>query len=152
MAQIQNPRKKFNFQIYIPGLNPFLAQNVTLPDIGTEVDEHGDANYKVKTPGMSVVGTCKVEKISIATGSDNWIWEWVRQCQDAITQGFTLLPSQVKRTIRVDQLSVDGITVLNTWELIDAYPSNINGVQLSRVESGNTMEDIDFQVDLVQRL
>ena len=32
MANIANPRKQFAFSIFAAGLNPFLAQKVTIPE------------------------------------------------------------------------------------------------------------------------
>jgi hypothetical protein len=90
MAMIENPRKEFNFSIFTPGLNPFLAQKVTLPD--WEIDEvaHGDTNYDVKTGGRAKFGSLTIEKISVATAPDNWIWLWMRQIQDVFLGGWSI--------------------------------------------------------------
>lgn len=148
MAQIPNPRKNFNFTISAPGLNPFLAQEVDIPDHDLDVVEHGDANFDVKTGGKKKYGTCKVRKISSATAPDNWIWNWLFQVQDEFTGGGDL-PINYKLTLTVEQFSNDGQTVLNTWVLYGAWPSKVSGVSFKRTSSENVMEEIEFQVDQI---
>jgi len=147
MAQVENPRKQFNFSIFAPGLNPFLAQKVMLPDVGFDVTKHGDTNYYVKTAGMLDVGTLNIEKISSATAPDSWIWQWIRLIQDAKLGGGAL-PIIYKRTLEIHHYSNDGITVLNKYIFEGCWPSKLNGVELSRQGSDNTLESIEFQVDI----
>jgi phage tail-like protein len=147
-VNIPNPRKNFNFSIQVPGLNPFLAQQVDIPDFDIDVVEHGDANFLVKTGGMQKYGTCKVSKISTATAPDNWVWDWMFQVQDVFAGGGDL-PSNYKRSVVIEQFSNDGVTVINTWVLYGCWPSKINGVNFRRKESDNTMEEIEFCVDQV---
>ena len=147
MAQIDNPRKVFNFSIFVPGLNPFLAQEVTLPDTGLAVTTHGDTNFDVKTGGRLEVGTLMVDKISPATSPDSWVFQWINTIQNAALGGGAL-PSLYKRTLRVEEYSNDGFTVLNTHEYQGCWPSKMNGIKLSRVSSDNTMTSVEFQVDI----
>lgn len=147
MAQINNPRKVFNFGIFIPGLNPFLAQKVTTPDVEIEEVAHGDTNYDVKTGGRLKVGSLMVEKISSATESDNWIFNWINTIQNARLGGGAL-PSIYKRTIVVEEYAPDGVTVLNTHTYEGCWPKKRNGVELSRTQSDNTLTSIEFAVDI----
>lgn len=151
MAIIENPRKQFNFSIFAPGLNPFLAQKVTIPDIETDVVTHGDTNYLVKTGGIQKVGNLVIEKIAQATGPDSWVWAWIFQVQDTFIGG-GLLPIIYKKTIEIQHFSVDGITVIDRWVCYGCYPSKVNGIELSRVDSNNTMENCEFQVDRVRKI
>jgi hypothetical protein len=146
MANIANPRKNFQFSISVPGLNPFLAQKVTLPEESIDVVEHGDTNYLVKTGGIRKVGKLVVEKIMFATGADNWLRDWMLEVQN-ITLGGGLLPSLYKRTIRIDQLSNDGVTIINTHYYYGCWPSKRDAIELDRTTSENTMEKIEFEVD-----
>lgn len=146
MANIANPRKQFNFSISTPGLNPFLAQKVTLPDFEIDVVEHGDTNYDVKTGGRAKFGQLMIEKIATATGPDNWVWEWMQEIQDVFVGG-GFLPSIYKRTIEIFQYSTDGVAVINRWRLLGCWPNKINGVELDRLGSDNTMESLEFCVD-----
>ncbi len=146
MAQIPNPRKTFNFSIAVAGLNPFLAQEVDIPDFDIDVTEHGDTNHDIKTGGRAKFGTLKIKKISSATGPDNWIWNWMLQVQNVFTGGGDL-PSNYKRTVVVEQFLNDGVTVINSWVFYGSWPSKINGVSFKRTGSDNTMEDIELQVD-----
>lgn len=147
MPQINNPRKVFNFSIFAPGLNPFLAQKVTTPDIEIDSVEHGDANYDVKTGGRLKVGSLNVEKISSATTSDSWIFDWMNTIQNAMLGGGAL-PIIYKRQITVEEYSTDGVTVLNTHDYDGCWPKKRNGVELSRTQSENTLQSIEFSVDI----
>lgn len=147
MPQINNPRKVFNFGIFIPGLNPFLAQKVTTPDVEIDSVAHGDANYDVKTGGRLKVGSLMVDKISSATESDNWIFNWLQTIQNA-TLGGGALPSLYKRTIMVEEYGPDGVTVLNRHVYEGAWPKKRNGIELNRQASDNTLQSIEFEVDI----
>lgn len=148
MAIIANPKKHFNFSVFTPGLQPMLVQKLSLPDMGFDTDEHGDLNFKVKTAGLINVGVLKIEKISPIIVGDNWIWDWLRLIQDPILGGGAL-PSLYKRQLIIQQLAPGGVAVLDSWTALEAYPSKINGVDFSRVDSGNTMHSVEFQVDRI---
>jgi hypothetical protein len=147
MAQIANPRKQFNFSIFCPGLNPFLAQKVTTPDIEIEEVTHGDTNHDIKTGGRLKVGSLNVDKISPATASDSWVFDWMNTIQNALLGGGAL-PSIYKRQITIEEYSTDGITVLNTHDYEGAWPKKRNGIELSRTQSENTLQSIEFAVDI----
>jgi hypothetical protein len=151
MAYVNNPAKVFNFRIDFPGRpwNQWLAQKVTIPEHEIEVVEHGDANHVIKTGGLIKFGMITVEKISEATQPDSFAWGWIRQVQSVIRRGGDL-PIQYKATCLITQLSVDGITPLNVWECTGVWPSKINGIDLSRTESENTMQTIEFCVDGIE--
>lgn len=147
MAQIENPRKQFNFSISIPGLNPFLAQKVTLPDVEVEQVSHGDTNYDVKTGGRLKVGNLSIEKISSATQPDSWFFQWMKAVQNAQLGGGAL-PIAYKRTIEIVQYSTDGVTVLNRYVYTGVWPAKKNGIELNRMGSENTLESVEFSVDI----
>lgn len=146
MAQVANPHKKFLFSISLLGMNPFLAQKVTLPDREIDVIEHGEGNHVIKTGGMVKFGTLNVEKLSSASGPDRLFWDWILTVQDAVTGG-GLVPDIYKLACQVDFLKNDGIVVLNSFTYGGVWPSKINGIELDRVSSDNTIESIEFQVD-----
>ena len=146
MAQIANPRKQFNFSIFFAGMNPFLAQKVTIPEESVDVTEHGDTNFLVKTGGIKKIGKVIIEKISFATVGDNWVYNWMLEVQNTQLGG-GLLPSLYYRNGTIEEYSTDGITVLNRWTIIEAWPSQRGAIDLSRTESGNTMERIELEVN-----
>ena len=76
-AKVKNPRKKFLWQITFPKhpLNPYLFQNVQLPEISIEQVEHGDVNRSVKTAGRVSVGNLTAQKLETTSGSDTWLWD-----------------------------------------------------------------------------
>ena len=151
MANIANPRKQFNFSIYAPGLNPFLAQKVTIPEVSIDVVEHGDTNYDVKTGGRKKIGTILIDQISPATGPDNWVETWMNQVQNEILGG-GFLPSIYKRNLTIDEYSTDGVTIINQHECFGCWPSKRNGIELNRRGSDNTLKSIELQVDQVNKI
>ncbi len=151
MANIANPRKQFQFSIFAPGLNPFLAQKVTIPEVSIDVVEHGDTNFDVKTGGRKKFGKITIEKISTALGPDNWLESWMNEVQNVFLGG-GLLPVVYKRTLTIDQYSNDGITIINSWICYGAWPSKRNGIELDRKGSDNTMESIELEVDQVSKI
>lgn len=146
MAIIANPRKQFQFRISIPGINPFLVQKVRMPDVEVEVIEHGDTNFDVKTGGRKKVGMLSIEKLAPADGLDDSLWQWIHSIQNTATGGGAF-PSQYKSWILIEELSTDGVTSIRRQELEGCWPSKINGIELDRASSGNTIESIDFAVD-----
>lgn len=145
-AKVPNPRKQFQFTIIIPGLNPFLAQEVKLPDVDFDVQEHGDTNFQVKTAGQVKYGTLQVSKIQPATGLDVFMENWARRIQNTLTGGGEL-PSQYKEQAIVEEFSSDGITVIQRHIYSGVWPSKLNGKDLSRKGSENTIHSIEFCVD-----
>lgn len=153
MAQIENPRKKFNYSIQvIPApINPFLAQKVTIPEIALGIVKHGDTNHDIKTAGRVEYGEINIEKISTTSGADNYFFDWITSCQDAIIGG-GLLPSQYKRVVTITELAEDGTSVLNTWVCIGVWPQKINGTELDRQDTENTIESLVLCVDQIEKL
>lgn len=148
MAKVSDPKKHFNFTIRVAGLNEWLVQKLTIPDHEIDVVEHGDTNFIVKTGGIIKFGNVMVEKISPATFPDNFIWTWIRQVQDALIGGGQL-PSVYKRTGDAIHFSNDNITPTDIWTLEGLWPCKINGIELARATSENTIESIEFCVDRV---
>jgi len=153
MAQISNPRKNFNFSIQIAPLpiDPFLAQKVTIPEVSLDVVEHGDRNFDVKTAGRAKVGMIMMEKISTTSGADNYIFDWLFSCQDMILGG-GLIPPAYKRVLTITELAEDGTSILNTWICTGVWPNKINGTELNRQDSANTIESVEFCVDQIDKL
>lgn len=146
MAKIQNPRKQFQFTILIPGLNPFLAQEVDTADVEFDSVEHGDVGFLVKTAGLKKFGMLKVSKIKQADSTDTFIRDWQRQIFDTQLGGGDL-PSNYKVTILIEEYSNDGETVVERHEYDGCWPMKANGVALNRKGSENTIESIEFCID-----
>jgi phage tail-like protein len=146
MAKVANPHKQFQFSIFLYGMNPFLAQKVTTPDRELDKIEHGEGNHVIKTAGMVRIGELTVEKISSASLADNLIWGWIALIQNEYSGG-GVIPDVYKKAIQVQRLATDGVTVLNTWSYTGAWPSKINGTELDRTSSDNTIQSIEFCVD-----
>jgi phage tail-like protein len=146
MAEISNPHKKFQFSIFLMGMNPFLAQKVKLADRDIDQVEHGEGNHLVKTAGMLKLGNVTIDKISNSSIPDKLMWAWIHSIQDEFTGGGAP-PAIYKLGMQVQKLATDGATVIGTWNYIGAWPCKINGVELDRMSSDNTIESLEFSVD-----
>lgn len=152
-AKVKNPRKKFLWQITFVKhpLNPYLFQEVSIPELEIEQVSHGDINRDVKTGGRVTVGNLVCRKLESTSGSDTWLWDWLMSVQDLILGG-GLTPSEYWETVRVDELAEDGVSILNSWICEEVWPSKVNSQDLDRMSSDNTLEEIEFSVGTVNKL
>lgn len=146
MAEVANPHKKFQFSIFLFGMNPFLVQKVTLPDRSVDQIEHGEGNHLVKTGGLLKFSNMMLDKISNASLPENLIWIWISLVQNGTTGGGAI-PEIYKKTIQVQKLSTNMAKPIKTWNYVGVWPVKINGVELDRVSSDNTIESIELSVD-----
>ena len=152
-AKIKNPRKTFLFQIIFTKhpINAYLFQKATIPEVNVEEVEHGDVNRSVKTAGRVSVGTLTVSKLETTSGSDTWLWDWLMSVQDMLLGG-GLTPSQYWETVQINELAEDGVSILNSWICEEVWPTRLNGQDLDRMSSDNTIEEIEFSVGTVEKL
>ena len=152
-AKIKNPRKTFLFQIIFTKhpINAYLFQKATIPEVSVEEVEHGDVNRSVKTAGRVSVGTLTVSKLETTSGSDTWLWDWLMSVQDMLLGG-GLTPSQYWETEQINELAEDGVSILNSWICEEVWPTRLNGQDLDRMSSDNTIEEIEFSVGTVEKL
>lgn len=152
-AKVRNPRKTFLWQVIFVKhpINPYLFQNVQLPEINVEQTTHGDINRDVKTGGRVTVGNLTVNKLETTSGSDTWLWDWMASVQDMILGG-GLKPTQYWEVVQVNELAEDGVSILNSWILTEVWPTRLNGQTLDRMSSDNTVEDIEFSVGTCEKL
>lgn len=152
-AKVANPRKKFLWSIKFleHPVNAYLFQRCTLPEITIEEVAHGDVNRDVKTAGRISVGSLTCEKLETTSGSDTWFWDWLMACQDLILGG-GLIPTQYWSTVVVSELAEDGVSVLNSWVCTEVWPTRVNGQELDRMSSDNTLESIEFSVGTCEKL
>ena len=152
-AKVKNPRKKFLWQITFVKhpLNPYLFQEVSIPELEIEQVSHGDINRDVKTGGRITVGNLVCRKLESTSGSDTWLWDWLMSVKDLILGG-GLTPSEYWETVRVDELAEDGVSILNSWICEEVWPSKVNSQDLDRMSSDNTLEEIEFSVGTVNKL
>ncbi|MEG1415176.1 MAG: phage tail protein [Clostridium sp.] len=152
MAKIKNPRKKFLWQVTFVKhpINSYLFQSIDLPEKTVEIVEHGDINRTVKTGGRITTGNMTANKLETTSGSDTWLWDWMSSVQDA-TLGGGLTPSEYWETVKVDELAEDGTSVINSWILEEVWPTRLNGQNLDRMSSDNTIEQIEFAVGTIDK-
>jgi phage tail-like protein len=150
-ANIENPRKQFNFTLSVPGLNPFLAQDVDIPGIEIDVVNHGDTNHDIKTGGRKKIEPIKIKKLIPAEIGDTWLFDWINRVQNEFTGGGQL-PSQYKTNIIITEFSNDNQTILNRWVAEGCWPNKLSAQQLRRMASENSMEDFELQVDKITKI
>src|SRR5689334_6340056 len=114
MPQVSNPHKKFQFSIFLYGMNPFLAQKVTMPDREVAAIEHGEGNYTVKTGGMIALGNVIVEKLFNANFADRLFYGWIKMVQDEFGGGGAP-PDIYKQAMQIVHYATNGVTVLKTY-------------------------------------
>lgn len=151
MAIIQDPRKFFQFSIILEGLNPFLCQEVEVPEVEVEKAEHGDTNYDVKTAGRTKYGTLRLKKLRVASASDNLFFNWMKQCSNVWSGGGDT-PILYKKNLYVDELGLDGSTILNSEFYENVWPSRRGAMNFQRMTSDNLIEEIEMEVDRVDRV
>ena len=152
-AKVKNPRKKFLWQITFAEhpVNSYLFQSVEIPEVSVEQVSHGDINRDVKTPGRVSVGNLVAKKLETTDGSDTWLWDWLMACQDLLVGG-GLPPASVWSECIVNELAEDGTTIINSWVCTEVWPCKLNGQELDRMSSDNTIEDIEFSVGTIEKL
>lgn len=153
MAKISNPRKVFNWSIQIipDPINPFLFQVVKLPDYTVDQVKHGDTNHDIKTAGRAEVSNMTAEKLMKSNESDTYMWGWINACQSILLGGGSI-PDIYKKSAKITELAEDGSTVINTWEASGLWPCKVNGHSLDRMKSENTLENIEFSVDELEKV
>lgn len=152
-AKIPNPRKRFMFSITFVKhpINSYLFQTVTIPEKSIEEARHGDVNRDVKTAGRVMFGSLMCTKLLTTSGSDTWLWDWMQSCQDTLLGG-GLTPNEYWEDLKIDELAEDGTSVVNTWIIKEAWPMRLNGQELSRMSSENSIESIELSVGDVEKL
>lgn len=148
-AKVPNPRKGFQFNIILPGLNAFMAQEVKLPDDEFEAVEHGDTGHDIKTAGKRKVGMLTVNRIFDAAGLDVYFTTWANDIR-SFTTGGGQPPSQYKRTAIVEEYANDGVTVIERHTCLGVWPQKRNGKEFSRKSSDNTVQSLEFCLDEIQ--
>lgn len=151
MGLVSNPRKVFNFRIEIEGIDQAEFQTVQLPENGVDVVEHGGSNYKIKTGGLTNVGTLILGKLRALPLGDTKAWRWLNQIQNPDTGGGDL-PSNYKRTIIIKEMNSFGTVAVNRWVYSGCFPSKISYNELSRTSSDNTIETLEISVDKVRQV
>lgn len=145
MPTLVNPHKKFQWGLALYGLVEIRAQKCTTPEFDLDQVEHGEGNYKAKTAGMMNFSNFTVERLDSASFPDGIFWQWIQTIQNVQT-GIGLPPQTYKRNAQIFKYNQSGI-IIGTWINEGVWPKKINGVELDRVSSDNTVETIEFSVD-----
>lgn len=134
--------KQFQYSIEIEGLEQFLAQELTLPDVTVDEVEHGEGNIVVRTPGMMKFGDLTVSKLVASTVSDTWASDLIRQINNPDTN--TGQPvTTIFKTVVIRLKDIAG-NVKKTYELFDCWIKQKTGISLSSTTSDNIIEEAIF--------
>lgn len=141
-----NPRKKFLWTLEFEGLEPLLAQKVSLPKISIETAEHGSGNLLVKTGGMVKLTELEVSKLMFANKNEGWAYEWLKKVANPET-GSNGVPTDYKKNGYLVYLQPDQETILQKWQLIGCFPKEYEIEELDKTSSDNLIEKITISVD-----
>lgn len=136
-----SPRNNAAFRFEVQGLNTFLVQEVTTPDVNFTEISFGQPwpLPDAKTPGKLQVGDLVLRKIKpLESGQDTWIWDWMAAA--------FVLPNGNKRVGMLYELDNAG-NVLDTYFCGLVWPKGVNGVNYVREGGGDKiMEECTFSV------
>ena len=122
-----------------------------LPDVSIEQVKHGDVNRDVKTAGRVEVGNMTAEKLETTSGSDTFLWDWMLKIQNMLLGGGGT-PEDYWEEVLVSELAEDGITIINQWITTEVWPCKLNGQNLDRMSSENTIEKMEFSVGTIDKV
>jgi hypothetical protein len=145
MARIVNPRKGHNFFLVLGGVDQFLIQEITFPDLSVDVVEHGDINYIVKTPGIMKIGPMELKKLSPTEATDNWALLWLFAAQTPGVGG--LIPAALTQSVIIEERDASNMVTVSKilWE--GAWVSQVQRAHSTRVASENRIESVTLQVE-----
>jgi phage tail-like protein len=144
------PLKQFSYSVEIDGLNQFLCQDISLPEMTIDEAEHTEGNFKTRTPGLVALGDLTLSNLKPSDTSDPWAWDWINGVQNPST-GIGLTPDQYQRNVVV-RLKDNGGNTIESWEFLDCWPKKALGLSLSKTSSDNIMEEVVLVVNGVNKL
>jgi hypothetical protein len=145
MARVPNPRKGHNFFLVMGGVDQYLIQEISFPELSVDVVEHGDINFIVKTPGIMKIGAMELKKLSPTEATDNWAVNWLFAAQTPGIGG--LIPSALTKDIIIEERDASNQVPVSKilWE--GAWVSNVVRGGSTRVTSENRIESVTLQVE-----
>lgn len=137
-----NVAKNFRFALVIAGVDQFLIQKATLPDV--EVTEHlhaGDIGQPdVKTPGKKKIGDLVLTKLIGTANTDTWAWEWMNTVNRSLRVAYA-------RYGVLKLMGEDPLVPIALWDLGEIWPKKIKGLELDKTGDGdNAMEEVTFSI------
>lgn len=151
MAIIANTRKNFQYRIEMQGIEQFLVQKVTLPDIEIAATAHGEANMDVKTPGRITVGDLVLEKIKPSDRPDAIGMALLNLAQDQLSGGGSLA-AVVKKDYVLREVDSTGLVTIGVWNIEGAWVKKLSTSTYDRMSSDNSIETLTFSVDKCYRV
>lgn len=144
-----NPLKQFAYVVEINGLDQFVCQELTLPDVTVEETEHTEGNAIIRTAGLSRVGDLTLSNLKPADTAEQWALDLINSVQNRTT-GVGGTPEQYELTIVVRLRDNAGATVIS-YECTGCWCKKALGMSLSKTSSDNIMEEVQFVCnDIVQ--
>ena len=125
-----DPKKVFNFVVEFEGLDSMHVQEAKIPDTEMESVEHGAGDYKVKTPGMKIVGDIELKKLRVNGVADSWAWDWMESARSKTSNDF-------KKTLVLRELNIDESGTTDGWMFKGAWVKKISVDSYKRLNSDN---------------
>lgn len=145
-----NTVKAFSYALEADGLDQFLVQEMTLPEVEVATVEHFSTTSATKTAGLVSISDMEIKKIKLADSADNWAWDWIQAVQNPLT-GTGGLPSDYKRNLVVREFDAAGRTT-NRWILYGCWVKKVSTSTHNRAASENVIETVTFSVDSILKV
>jgi hypothetical protein len=156
MPGIINPRKKFRLSVTVTNVSSmfpeyqFHVQEITLPEISVETEEHGAGTYNLKTGGQLTIGNLTLNRLLDA--SSGALSEFFQAWRAEVTafDGFMGDASIYKKTITITEYGVGKPgedNTVNQHVFEGCFPVRITGMDFNRTSSENLIESVEFSVD-----
>jgi len=151
MAELRDrPYCQFNFTVAV-GSAPTdgaIAGFQEVSGLGIEVTiaEYRAGNWKTNSP-IKITGTYKVPDITLKRGliGSLDLYTWL----DAIRTGAQPIASQYK-TVTINLLAEDHVTVVQTWKLTNARPIKYTGPSLMGKGTDLAIEELVLSSELIE--
>jgi phage tail-like protein len=133
------PYSRFNFRVTIGNDGPDRPQAVfqEVTGLGMEITvaEYRAGNSK-ENPPIKIPGTYKASDVTLKRGLIGYmdLYQWL----DAIRNG----EQNQKRTVKIDLMSEDRVTVALSWKLLKARPIKYTGPSLNGKGTDVAVEEL----------
>lgn len=143
-----NPRKLYRFTVECDGLDTAYAQKVKIPKIEVKGAKHGQGPFVVNTASKVEFGLLELETLKPADSSAVWWKDWLALVVN-LGSGAMGDPGVYKKTLSIVEYGSDGVTIVDRWEIIGAYPCEIDAAELDKLSEGNSIDKLKLCIDLM---
>lgn len=143
-----NPRKLYRFAVECGGLETAYVQKCKIPKIEIKNAKHGDGPFVINTASKVEFGNLELDCLKPAESSAVWWKDWLALIIN-LNDGSMGTPDLYKKTLFVVEYASDGDTIVDRWEILGAFPIDIDPSDLDKLGEGNAVDKLKFCVDRV---